>query len=129
MSDILSIIQYSHPIKNFFFFLYYSKKTAEALSIKYGIIDMKDPEGSVIPVQEIVRHDRFRIGGSSCDIAILKLKKDIVYSKKAQPIALPASENSKTATSGFFAGWGLHAVRYLFHINEKYDFTLPLRLT
>lgn len=88
------------------------------LMIQYGVTDLGIPGGVTVPVQEIITHEEYIDDGRyNYDIALLKLKEDIVFGGTAQPIKLPKCKGCTTATSGFVAGWGQqYDVRLFFWI-------------
>ncbi|GJQ76784.1 hypothetical protein Trydic_g12504, partial [Trypoxylus dichotomus] len=60
-----------------------------------------------VPVQSIKIHERYNKTSLDNDIAILKLKFDLVFGRRVLPIALPAqNEEVRTNSNAQIFGWG-----------------------
>ncbi|XP_025268257.1 chymotrypsinogen 2 isoform X3 [Camponotus floridanus] len=57
-------------------------------------------------VSVVIRHKNFDMNSYNHDVALLKLRKSVKFSKKIRPICLPQSGNDPAGKEGTVVGWG-----------------------
>ncbi|CAL7945080.1 unnamed protein product [Xylocopa violacea] len=79
----------------------------ESFSIKAGISDLNDDDGTVINAKEIIVHDDYRRSTADYDIALIRLEKPLVYSSRVRPILLaPIADHYAAGSKAVVTGWG-----------------------
>ncbi len=59
-----------------------------------------------IAVEEVIKHPDYKFPKFVHDLALIRLKRPVVWSKYAQPICLPESSHRTGRGRGYLAGWG-----------------------
>lgn len=90
----------------------YSNKAASQIGIIYGATDLNDNKGHYVKAKKLILHEEYVQNQPNNDIAIVRLARDIFYSKKAQPTVLPTRKEIHTK-NGIFTGWGRESVSIL----------------
>lgn len=76
------------------------------VKIKYGTTLWNDPSVEWQDVDELIQHEKYGLPPDrKYDIGLIKLKKDIVYNDKVQPINLPIRDNIDSQFTVVFTGW------------------------
>ncbi|KAK0161450.1 hypothetical protein PV327_009919 [Microctonus hyperodae] len=65
-----------------------------------------DAVATMRAVSAIIRHRNFDINSYNHDLALLKLKRSVKFSKTVRPICLPQSESDPAGKEGTVVGWG-----------------------
>ena len=69
----------------------------------------RDFDGFAYRIRKIIRHEEFNLTRFSNDIGLLFTAKNIVFSQKVQPIALP-QQNDEGNNRVILSGWGKRKV-------------------
>ncbi|XP_066248691.1 phenoloxidase-activating factor 3-like [Euwallacea similis] len=84
---------------------YDTRNATDCFVTQYGS-ECSDPL-QILNVEKIIKHQSFSTSTTRNDIALIKVEKDIVYSKYVQPICLPSNSFSLQEKEHFFiTGWG-----------------------
>lgn len=67
---------------------------------------INDSESVMRAVSSIVRHRHFDVNSYNHDIALLKLRKPVVFSKTVRPVCLPPEDLDPAGMTGIVVGWG-----------------------
>lgn len=65
-----------------------------------------DAEAKMRAVSAIIKHRNFDANTYNHDIALLKLRKPVTYSKNIKPVCLPSDELDPAGKVGIAVGWG-----------------------
>ncbi|XP_063244255.1 transmembrane protease serine 9-like [Bacillus rossius redtenbacheri] len=57
-------------------------------------------------VSAVIRHRNFDVNSYNHDIALLRLRKPITYTKRVRPVCLPQDDADPAGRSGIVVGWG-----------------------
>eukprot|EP00095_Tigriopus_kingsejongensis_P002538 snap_masked-scaffold344_size201325-processed-gene-1.2 protein:Tk02538 transcript:snap_masked-scaffold344_size201325-processed-gene-1.2-mRNA-1 annotation:"hypothetical protein DAPPUDRAFT_190026" len=81
---------------------------ASKFLLSFGDHNRTDRQGNEIQrtLSSFLIHPRFKRGSYDNDIALLKLKADLVFSKNVRPICLPLTDANYTSQIGTVVGWG-----------------------
>ncbi|XP_076380535.1 trypsin-7 [Megalopta genalis] len=80
---------------------------APLISIKAGTSDLKE-DGIVVDAEEIITHEMYDPRDSDYDIALIRLKKPLVYGGRVRPILLaPVADHYQAGTKAVVTGWGV----------------------
>lgn len=67
---------------------------------------IKDAEAKMRAVSAIIRHRSFDSNTYNHDIALLKLRKPIQFTKNIMPVCLPVDNADPSGKTGIAVGWG-----------------------
>ncbi|XP_003689752.1 trypsin-7-like [Apis florea] len=94
----LWIVTAAHCVQSFF---------VRSVSIKVGTSDLTDTNATVINAAEIIIHERYERKSSDFDIALIKLRKPLVYNSRVEPILLaPIADHYMAGSKAVVTGWG-----------------------
>ncbi|KAK7604020.1 hypothetical protein V9T40_004293 [Parthenolecanium corni] len=65
-----------------------------------------DSESVMRAVSSVIRHRHFDVNSYNHDIALLKLRKPVNFSKTVRPVCLPPEELDPAGLTGIVVGWG-----------------------
>lgn len=65
-----------------------------------------DAEAKMRAVSAIIKHRNFDGNTYNHDIALLKLRKPVTFTKNIMPVCLPADESDPSGKTGIAVGWG-----------------------
>lgn len=65
-----------------------------------------DAEAKMRAVSAIIKHRNFDANTYNHDIALLKLRKPVTYTKNIKPVCLPSDESDPAGKVGIAVGWG-----------------------
>ncbi|XP_060112658.1 prostasin isoform X1 [Heteronotia binoei] len=77
--------------------------------VTLGAFQLKNPTGDMVvrQVEKVIKHPDYTDEGSKGDIALVKLKQPVTYSRTIRPICLPASSvNFPAGMKCTITGWG-----------------------
>lgn len=65
-----------------------------------------DAEAKMRAVSAIIRHRNFDANTYNHDIALLRLRKPVTFTKNIKPVCLPKEDNDPAGKTGVAVGWG-----------------------
>lgn len=68
---------------------------------------INDADAKMRAVSAVIKHRYFDANTYNHDIALLKLRKPIEYSKNIMPVCLPTDEFDPAGKTGIAVGWGM----------------------
>lgn len=77
---------------------------------------INDADAKMRAVSAIIKHRHFDSNTYNHDIALLKLRKPIQYSKNIMPVCLPLDDFDPAGKTGIAVGWGTYFVFLLISI-------------
>ncbi|XP_054266001.1 trypsin-1-like [Macrosteles quadrilineatus] len=72
----------------------------------YDMTSTSDAPAKMRMVSSIVRHRNFDVNSYNHDIALLRLRKPVNYTKNIRPVCLPSTEMDLSGKTGTVVGWG-----------------------
>lgn len=79
-----------------------------------------DEGGESYSVEEIINHPQYTSSNISNDIALIKLKDEIKFNERVQPIQLP-TEDTRGGENLMLSGWGSTSVSKQNHVSLNLD--------
>lgn len=67
---------------------------------------ISDADAKMRAVSAVIKHRYFDANTYNHDIALLKLRKPITYSKNIMPVCLPSDDFDPAGKTGIAVGWG-----------------------
>lgn len=95
-------------------------ESAEDVRVKYGTTVWNDSNVEWQEVEQLIIHENYTYS-KNYDIGLIKLKNDIVYNEKIQPVELPTSDTVNENSTTVATGWGKLNVRknyYALHYTD-----------
>lgn len=81
--------------------------TLSDVKVKYGTILWNDTRVEWQEVEQLIPHEEYGLNDDyTHDIGLIKLKKEIKFNEKVQPVNLPTSDNIERKFTAVLTGWG-----------------------
>ncbi|XP_046750659.1 CLIP domain-containing serine protease B9-like [Diprion similis] len=104
-----------------------SNTSLKQVSFRLGEYDLNKDDPTRISVEEVIVHEDFspESPGHWDDIGLLRLSRDVTFTKYIQPVCLPLESRTSDEGEFYVVGWGLTKDSKRKHNPEKLKFKLP----